>query len=65
MKWRGVAMPMPSWDAASGIIDAGLNKGAIDDRKMLVRTTLQLEYTLLTPHAARDSADDHVVAAQG
>ncbi|CAG8729471.1 12445_t:CDS:2, partial [Acaulospora colombiana] len=39
-KWRGVSVPMPSWDAASGIIDAGLNKGAIDDRKMLLETAL-------------------------
>ncbi|KIM34230.1 hypothetical protein M408DRAFT_59813 [Serendipita vermifera MAFF 305830] len=40
LKWRGKALPMPSFDAVSGMVDAGLNQGSIDDRKMLLETAL-------------------------
>ena len=41
-KWRGKSLPLPNFEAVSGLLDAGLNKGSIDDRKMLVCTPSSL-----------------------
>lgn len=39
-RWRGKSPPLPSFEIVSGLVDAGLNKGSIDDRKLLLEAAL-------------------------
>lgn len=41
---------MPSFEAVSGMVDAGLNKDSIDDRKMLVSWISSLQLLILMHH---------------